>query len=178
MTNLQNETSLDKGAYEFQWARQLARRGLTSVEHKIWQSYRSVDRLALKLHSTFVHWGWHDGKSIVFKQFKLADVKVQYEGVSYTLSDNSGSFYKVTHTPSLLGNTGICAWVPHFNEFRHVPVDWENAKEPGYLRVSICVWQPSNPLKVRLQGHSYITTKQVFERDWAFETISKGQTDA
>jgi hypothetical protein len=133
-----------------------------------------VDRLSLKLQSTFVHWGWYEGRSVILKQFKLADVKVQYEGVSYTLTDNAGGRYLVTHTPSLLGGTGVFAWVPHFNEFRHTPVDWTNAREPGCLKVSICVWQPSNPLKVRFAEHSYMTTKQVFERDWAFQTISKG----
>jgi hypothetical protein len=173
VTNLHNETPLDKAAYEFKWARQLARKGLSEENYKIWQAYKSVDRLSVNLRAVFVHWGWHQGKTLIFKEFKLSEVKVAVSGVTYTLSDNAGNQYPVNHTPALIAGTGIFAWVPHFNEFRHVPADWENAEEPGYLRVGICVWQPSNPHKVRIGAHSYITTKKIFEKDWAFQTLNQ-----
>lgn len=173
MEKIDNDKPIDKKAYEYQWARQLAHKGLSLEHRNLWRDYNSVDRLTLNINSRLAHWGWKGSKPLVLNELRLQDVSVARQGVTYSFSDNHGNSYPVTHTPSLLAHTGIFAWVPHFNEFRHTPLDWNNAEEPGYVRVSVCLRQPSNPLKVLIDNHTYLTTRKIFEKDWASKTISK-----
>lgn len=174
MQKIENGNIIDKKAYEYQWARQLAFKSLNQQHRDLWREYCSVDRLTLNISARLAHWGWQDGKPLILNEFRLHDVSVDRQGVTYRFSDNYGNTYPVSHTPALLAQTGIFAWVPHFNEFRHTPLDWENAEEPGYLRVGVCLRQPSNPLKILLESHTYLTTKKIFDKDWAFKTINKG----
>ena len=174
MTPLQNHTRVDKPYYEFLWARQLARKELSLADYLKWRSYRSVDRLYVELGTVFVHWGWQDGEAKALKIYTLSGVTVNAEGVTYDLEDASGKHYQTGHTPKLLASTGIFFWVPHFNEFRHLPEDWKDATGPGSLRMCMCVWQPGNPNKERLETHTYMTTENLFQDQWAGTTIYKG----
>lgn len=173
MTPLQNHTRVDKPYYEFLWAQQLAQRELSHTDYLRWRSYKSVDRLYAKLGTVFIYWGWRDGKAQVLESFKLASISVA-EGVIYELEDAFGERYKTGHTPKILSATGIFFWVPHFNEFRHLPEDWRDATGPGSLRVCMCVWQSGNPNKERLETHTYMTTGNLFRDQWAGTTIYKG----
>lgn len=177
MTSLQNQTRVEKPYYEFLWARQLACRDLSFEDYSRWRSYNSVDRLYAGVGTVFVHWGWREGKAAILARFKLASISIA-EGVIYDLADASGKHYQTGHTPKLLASTGIFFWVPHFNEFRHLPRDWKDATGPGSLRVCMCVWQPGNPNKERLETHTYMTTENLFQDQWTGTTIYKGLRDA
>lgn len=174
MTLLQNQTRLDKPYYEFLWARQLAHSELSAADYKTWRSYKSVDRLYAELNTVFVHWGWRQGRAYVLETFKLSHISVSQVGVVYQLEDAAGKHYQTGHTPKTLSSTGIFFWVPHFNEFRHIPEDWENASGPGSLRVCMCVWQSGNPNKEKNESHTYMTTENLFQAQWAGTTIYKG----
>ena len=174
MTTLQNTTRIDKPYYEYLWARQLARKELSEKDYETWRSYRSVDRLYAGLGTVFVHWGWREGKALALETFKLFHISVTAEGVVYDLVDAKGKHYQAGHTPKILSSTGIFFWVPHFNEFRHLPANWEDANGPGSLRVCMCIWQPANPNKEQVETHTHMTTESLFQAQWAGKTIYKG----
>ena len=174
MTNFQKEIRLDKPYYEFLWARQLAHNELPQEDYKTWRSYKSVDRLHAELGTVFAHWGWREGKATVLARFSLSAITVDAAGVTYDLVDAKGHHHQTGHTPKFLSSTGIFFWVPHFNEFRHVPTDWKDANGPGSLRVCMCVWQPGNPNKEQNETHTYITTDSLYQAQWAGKTIYKG----
>lgn len=166
MENLTNESRLDKRLYETQWSRQLAREYNTPEDHARWLSYSSVDRLYLGIGYKIVHWEFQNGANTIIDSFTLSRIEVDAENTSYIFDSNSG-LHTVSHIPKLFADTGVFLWVPYFNEFRHVPGGWDRVSQPGYLNVSLCAWQRSNPTKNKQSGHAYMTTLKCFESSWA-----------
>lgn len=163
MRDLTNEVPLDKRQCEISWAGQQADRNLSKQERAAWGAYNSLHRVYLGLNYKLVHWKLIEGVPTIIASYRLADISTNSNGTAYTLYQNS-ILHFVTHKPALLGDTEVFAWVPYFNEFRHLPGDGDFSTGAGHTSVSLCLKQKSNPRHGAKQGHNYFTTLQEFER--------------
>lgn len=169
---LNNHT--DKRYYETLWARQLAYQHLTDEDYQTWMHYRSVDKLYLEIGDAIVHWRHIDGDNVIVSRFVLTEVCFSDKGLYYSLVEDGPrpALQEIDHVPQPLGNTEVFAWIPHFNELRHHPENWEQMEYPAKMTVSLSLWQRSNPTKGLRESHDYLTTEHNFKKYWA----SCGQT--
>lgn len=165
MNYLLNENRLDKREYETRWSRQLADTHLSKEDYQLWRDYRSVDRVTLSLGTKIVHWQRKNGEPTIVSSFVLQSANLSDGSLKYTF-DRAGENHIVDNVPRVLADTEVFVWVPFFNEVRHIPGNWDMATQPGYTTVGLCVWQRTNPTKIKANNHSYVTTLKVFAREW------------
>lgn len=163
MRDLTNGAPLDKRQCEINWASQQADRSLSRHDRVVWGAYNSLHRVYLGLNYKLVHWKLIEDVPTIITSYRLADISTNSSGTSYTLYQNN-ALHTVTHKPALLGDTEVFAWVPYFNEFRHLPNDDDFSTGAGHTSVSLCIRQKSNPQYGPKQGHNYFTTLKEFER--------------
>lgn len=164
----QTQSTLDKREQERTWAQSAASSALSAEDLLQWSINCCTDRLYFGLGYDLVSWQFNNTKPYAYALGKIADAQVAKESLTYRL-EGEGFCQEVSHTPVRVPQTNFFVWVPYFNEIRCKP-----SNDGGtYLTMSLCVSQPSNPTKVRINGHSYLTTRQRFNREWNPETANK-----
>lgn len=158
--------TLDKREQERNRADQAALATLDAEDLWQWKVNSCTDRLYFGLGYELVSWRFDSNLPEAELLGNITDVHVAKDRLIYTLE--SSKFLKlVSHAPTRIHETNFFVWVPYFNEIRC------NASQDGgtYLSLSLCVSQPSNPTKVQIGGHKYLTTRQRFNREWNPETV-------
>jgi hypothetical protein len=160
----QNLPVLDKRAQERTWAQAAAVASLPADELAQWHLNSSIDRIYFGVGYDLVSWTFKDHAPVIKESFKVMEAKVYPQGLSYSLVGQDFDL-AVSHAPVLIPDTKFFVWVPYFNEIRCKPTE-----QGSYLTLSLCVSQPSNPQKTRINGHRYLTTRKSFNREWSTET--------
>ena len=164
--NLRTNGPLDKRVYETLWARHMAATTLTQADHKTWLSYRSVDKIYLGSSDRLVVWQRIAGRNQAVKHLRFVGMELCGGELTYTFSCDKTTFV-VDHFPKWFSDLQVFLWIPHFNEMRNQPDDWNHPDEPFHLTFGLSLWQKSNPVKEVVSGHSYCTTERTFLNQWA-----------
>ena len=165
--------ALDKRLYEALWARHLALDKLSAAEYEIWMEYRSVDKVYLALGESLVIWRIGASRPLTLHKLKLESVASFENVVSYTMRHGDQTL-KITHTPQWVEALKIFLWIPHFNEMRNQPADWDVPEAPFQTSFGIALWQRTNPMKRLTQQHHYCTTEKHFLKHWATPSPNPG----
>lgn len=140
-------SGLDKPRYEKEWASQEARLKLDATGRHLWDSSRHTVRPYLYYNKIFIAWGIDaNGEVVVRDVFTVISMDATFrDGFWIKLRDRNRREHLITHTPRLLGDTDIFAWVPYFNECRWHSNDWSDPAAPKSLRLAVCFKMQSDP---------------------------------
>ena len=173
--DLKENTLINKRNLETLWARQLAYTHLSDDEYQVWLSFRSVDKIYLGIGDYLVNWQRIAGQNKIVKRFQLRDVASTGHAMTFFFAEEGADGrYAVSHVPQSFADSSVFAWVPHFNEVRHQPNDWDFAGVPAKLTFGVCVWQRSNPTKGLSEHHKYVTSEKHFQKHWASLSHTSG----
>jgi hypothetical protein len=158
-----SETGLDKVRYEKEWAAQEARLRLDSESRSKWEASTYTFRPFIYYKKILVAWEQRGASIVVKDVFTVVSMDANFrEGVWVKVRDQSGKEHIITHTPRLLGDSNIFAWIPYFNEVRWHAGDWTDPTAPKSLRLAACFkmqYSPNDPL---LDGQEYLSELHVF----------------
>ena len=158
-----SETGLDKVHYEKEWAAQEARLRLDTESRSKWESAAYTFRTFVYFKKILVAWQKHGTEIVVKNVFTVISMDANFrEGIWVRVRDRDNKEHVITHTPRLLGDVNVFAWVPYFNEVRWHASDWSDPTSPKALRLAACFKTQFSPHEPLHEGQDYLSELHVF----------------
>lgn len=159
---------LDKSALEREWVANEARLTLSPEDRIAWDTLRYTMRPFAYYDKIFIVWTLVKGEPQVKDILTVNAIDASFrDGLWVRLeSDVTKQEYIVGNRPRRLGNLGVFAWLPFFNEVRFVSADWNNLTAPRNLRLSICFKMRHKFEEMLEERTDYLTELHAFRSRW------------